>query len=55
MFTGSGLVDWLLEQDLVASREEGVEYGHALMLGRVLTHVVEEHYFHDSGYFYQFV
>lgn len=54
VFTGSGMVDWLIEQGIAASREEGVEYGHALMMGRVLAHVTEEHYFHDTGYFYQF-
>ena len=55
VFTGSELVDWLVQPGLVPSREEGVEYGHALMQGRVLAHVQEEHYFHDSGYFYQFL
>ena len=54
VFTGSGMVDWLVEEGIVSNREEGAEYGYALMLGRVLSHVTEEHYFHDSGYFYQF-
>ena len=54
VFTGSDFVDWLLQQNIVADREEGLQYGHALMMGGVLTHVQEEHYFHDSGYFYQF-
>ena len=39
-------MDWLLQQNIVADREEGLQYGHALMMGGVLAHVQEEHYFH---------
>ena len=55
VFTGAELVDWLVEQEVVTTREEGVDYAHSLMLGRVLAHVAEEHYFHDSSYFYRFI
>ncbi len=55
MFTGSDLVDWLLERNIVETREEAVQYGHSLMLGRVLAHVTQEHYFHDEPYFYRFL
>ena len=55
MFTGSDMVDWLLEKQLVSTREEAIEYGHSLMLGRVIAHVSNEHYFHDEGYFYKFL
>ena len=55
VFTGSELVDWLIERELVNSREEGIEYGHSLMLGRVIAHVSNEHYFHDEAYFYKFL
>ena len=55
VFTGSEFVDWLIERELVRSREEAVEYGHSLMLGRVIAHVSNEHYFHDDQYFYNFV
>ena len=39
----------------MSSREEAVEYGHSLMLGRVIAHVANEHYFHDDNYFYKFL
>ena len=55
VFSGSELVDWLIERELVNSREEAVEYGHSLMLGRVIAHVTNEHYFHDENYFYKFL
>ena len=54
MFTGAELVDWLLIRNLVATRQEGVSYGNALLLGRVIEHVHNEHYFHDASFFYQF-
>ena len=55
VFSGSEFVDWLLERELVSSREEAVEYGHSLLLGRVIAHVANEHYFHDDNYFYRFL
>lgn len=54
VFAGSDLVDWLLREGIAATREEGTEYGHSLLLGRVLTHVTNEHYFYDDRYFYRF-
>ena len=55
VFSGNEFVDWLIERELVSSREEAVEYGHSLMLGRVIAHVANEHYFHDDNYFYKFL
>ena len=49
------MVDWLLDRGLSETREDAVQYGHSLMLGRVLAHVTEEHYFHDESYYYQFL
>ena len=54
VFTGSDFVDWLVEKGLVRTREDGAQYGHSLLLGRVITHVTEEHYFYDDNYFYRF-
>ena len=55
VFTGSDLVDWLLEKNVVKTREDAVQYGYSLLQGRVLAHVSEEHYFHDEPYFYRFL
>lgn len=55
VFTGVDLIDWLIEKKIVNSREEAVQYGHSLMLGRVIAHVTYEHYFHDDQYFYKFL
>ncbi|XP_065897494.1 lysosomal cholesterol signaling protein-like isoform X2 [Dysidea avara] len=52
VFTGSELVDWLLQRGLVNSREDGVNYGDILLRGQVVEHVLQEHYFHDDDYFY---
>ena len=54
VFIGSDFVDWLLEKGLVRTREDAVQYGHSLLLGRILTHVTNEHYFYDDNYFYRF-
>ena len=54
VFTGIDFIDWLLNKGLVNTREEGVQYGNTLLEGRVLSHILDEHYFHDEGYFYKF-
>ncbi len=54
MFSGVDLVDWLIRKDIASDREAAVEYGHSLMVGGVITHVMNEHYFHDESYFYKF-
>ena len=55
VFSGSELVDWLIARELVKSRDEAVDYGQSLLLGRVITHVTSEHNFHDDNYFYKFL
>ena len=54
MFVGSELVDWLVDKGIVSTREDATEYGQSLLVGRVISHVSEEHYFHDEKYFYRF-
>ena len=54
MFQGKELVDWLIEYGLANTRMDAVVYGNYLLLGRVIQHCVEEHYFYDLPYFYQF-
>ena len=54
VFIGSDLVDWMLERGVVRTRECATHYRHTLLLGRVLTHVTNEHYFYDDKYFYRF-
>jgi len=52
VFTGTELVDWLLQRGLVNSREDGTNYGDILLRGQVIEHVLQEHYFYDDDYFY---
>ncbi|CAG5108878.1 Similar to GPR155: Integral membrane protein GPR155 (Homo sapiens) [Cotesia congregata] len=54
VFSGSDLVDWLLEQRLVQNREEAVQYGRCLLESRVLHHVDGTHHFHDKNILYSF-
>ncbi len=49
------MVDWLIERGIVSNRDDAVQYGHSLLIGRVIAHVQGEHYFHDLPYFYEFV
>lgn len=39
VFSGAALVDWLLQQSIVADRAQGCEYGSHLVLGRVISHL----------------
>ncbi|XP_057326754.1 integral membrane protein GPR155 [Microplitis mediator] len=54
VFSGSDLVDWLLEQRLVQNREEAVQYGRCLLESRVLHHIDGTHHFHDKNILYTF-
>ncbi len=54
VFSGVDLVDWLVRKGVVKDREAGVQYGESLLVGRVVAHVSNEHYFHDEPYFYRF-
>lgn len=55
VFCGSDFVDWLVTKRLAMSRNDAVGYGQALLDGRVLAHVMEEHNFYDEPYFYKFL
>ncbi|XP_066917308.1 lysosomal cholesterol signaling protein-like isoform X2 [Clytia hemisphaerica] len=54
VFTGTCLIDWLLEEGLITDRADGIKYGNMLLRGRVIEHCLQEHYFYDLPYFYQF-
>ena len=55
VFAGEQLVSWLINVGLVEDREEGVEYGGRLLLGRVLEHIDKRRSFHDRDYLYRLV
>ena len=54
VFRGDRLVNWLLEVGLATDRQAAVRYGNSLILGRVIYHVTQAHFFYDSPYLYQF-
>ncbi|CAH3121098.1 unnamed protein product, partial [Porites lobata] len=54
VFRGDRLVNWLLEVGLATDRQAAVHYGNCLILGRVIYHVTQAHFFYDSPYLYQF-
>ncbi|XP_063975781.1 lysosomal cholesterol signaling protein [Diachasmimorpha longicaudata] len=54
VFSGTDLVNWLLEADVAHSREEAVRYGRCLLESRVLHHVDGTHHFHDRNILYTF-
>ncbi|XP_072752130.1 lysosomal cholesterol signaling protein [Anoplolepis gracilipes] len=54
VFSGSDLVNWLLEVGIVNSREEAVRYGRCLLESRVLQHVDGTHHFNDQNLLYTF-
>lgn len=55
VFSGCQMVAWLIDSHIVNDSGEAVEYGRALLRGRIIRHVKEEHDFHDIHYFYQFI
>lgn len=54
-FCGNKLIDWLLQNRLVTSREEGLDFGRHLLYGRVIEHITREHFLCDNTYFYRFI
>lgn len=54
VFTGSVLVDWLIQSGLARDRTEASEYATLLVNGRVLRHVERLHHFHDRHLLYTF-
>lgn len=53
-FTGSDLVDWLLEAGVAKDRDEAIYYGRCLLDSRVLNHVDGTQHFHDRNLLYTF-
>lgn len=54
VFRGDQLVDWLLQVGLASDRQAAVYSGNCLILGRVIRHVTQAHFFLDSPYLYEF-
>lgn len=55
VFCGTSFCDWMIEVGLCRDRGEAVSYGQKLLKGQVISHVMEEHDFHDMPYFYRFL
>ena len=54
VFTGTDLVNWLLEAGIAQNRDEAVQYGRSLLESRVLQHIDSTHHFHDQNMLYTF-
>uniref|UniRef100_A0A0C9QTL9 GPR155 protein n=1 Tax=Fopius arisanus TaxID=64838 RepID=A0A0C9QTL9_9HYME len=54
VFSGTDLVNWLLEADVAQNRDEAVRYGRCLLESRVLHHVDGTHHFQDKNILYTF-
>ncbi|XP_011630215.1 integral membrane protein GPR155 [Pogonomyrmex barbatus] len=54
VFSGTDLVNWLLEVGIVNNREDAVRYGRCLLESRVLQHVDGTHHFYDQNLLYTF-
>ncbi|KOC62245.1 Integral membrane protein GPR155 [Habropoda laboriosa] len=54
VFTGTDLVNWLLEVGIAQNREEAVEYGRSLLESRVLQHIDGTQHFYDQSLLYTF-
>lgn len=54
VFSGTDLVNWLLEVGIVNSREDAVRYGRCLLESRVLQHIDGTHHFCDQNLLYTF-
>jgi len=53
-FTGTELVEWMLQQPVVSSREDAVSLGKILLAAGVIMHISQEHHFYDLDYRYRF-
>lgn len=54
VFSGTDLVNWLLEVGIADNREDAVQYGRCLLESRVLQHVDGTHHFYDQNLLYTF-
>ena len=55
VFTGEDFVTWLINVGLAEDRNEAVDYGSKLVLGRVVAHIDKGRSFYDRDFFYRFV
>ena len=53
-FSGSELVDWLIEADLASNRQDAISFARHLVKGRVLRHVNNYLDFYDDKFLYTF-
>ncbi|GLH10934.1 Integral membrane protein GPR155 [Gryllus bimaculatus] len=54
VFTGSALIDWLVQAGLARDRPEATQYASLLVNGRVLRHIERLYHFHDRPLLYTF-
>lgn len=54
VFTGTDLVNWLLDANIAQTREEAIQYGRSLLESRVLQHIDGTYHFHDQNLLYTF-
>lgn len=54
VFTGTEMINFLLEKGLIDDRYAGLDFGRDLLIGDVIVHVSHEHHFHDCEFFYRF-
>ncbi|KAG7198737.1 hypothetical protein KM043_001725 [Ampulex compressa] len=54
VFSGTDLVNWLLEAGIAQTREDAVHYGRCLLESRVLHHIDGTHHFYDRNILYTF-
>lgn len=54
VFTGTDLVNWLLDEGIAQTREEATQYGRSLLESRVLQHIDGTQHFYDQNLFYTF-
>ena len=54
VFRGQALVEWLLAQGLADSRPDAEAFSQRLLEGKVIAHISNEQYFHDTTYLYKF-
>ncbi|ESP05565.1 hypothetical protein LOTGIDRAFT_152422 [Lottia gigantea] len=53
-FTGSCLIDWMIKNEVVFSRNEAVQKGRELLEREIIKHVTDDYHFRDGNYKYQF-
>lgn len=54
VFRGKDLIDWIIEADLVSTRQDGVDFGRNLIKGRILRHIDNYLDFYDDNFLYTF-